>query len=248
MRFRLRYQQHDFELIEGQFLIGRSATCQLSLDDPLVSRSHAMLTVTDQGLSVEDLGSRNGVRVNGQRVEGKRALSHGDRISIGSQEMLVLKKRDLPTDTQIQPPTQRGPAFGLLGGLADKALALGHGDDAERILSLHMLQLLEDVRDGQDPGLDTAERAARYAVKLASITNKGRWVDYVFDLYAGLRRPCSVEIIDQLYTLLRKVKQPTVGALRNYLDVLRAEASSFGPSERFLLSRLEGLERVAALR
>jgi predicted component of type VI protein secretion system len=164
MRFRLRYQQHDFELLEGQFLIGRSATCQLSLDDPLVSRSHAMLTISDHGVSVEDLGSRNGVRVNGHKVDGKKSLSHGDRISIGSQEMLVLKKRDMPTDTQIQPPTQRGPAFGLLGGLADKAIALGHGDEAERILSLHMLQLLDEVRDGHEVDSDTVERAARYGV------------------------------------------------------------------------------------
>jgi hypothetical protein len=111
-----------------------------------------------------------------------------------------------------------------------------------------MLQLLEDVRDGQEPDQDTTERAARYAVKLANVTNRGRWVDYVFDLYAALRRPCSADIIDELYTVLRKVKQPTVGALRNYLDVLRAQTSSFGPSDRFLLSRLEGLERVAALR
>ncbi len=248
MRFRLRYQQHDFELIEGQFLIGRSASCQLSLDDPLVSRSHAMLTVSNQGVALEDLGSRNGVRVNGQKVEGKRELSHGDRISIGSQEMLVLKKRDLPTDTAIQPPTQRGPAFGLLGGLADKAIALGHGDEAERILSIHLLQLVEDAREGQEPDSDTTERAARYAVKLATITGRGRWVDYVFDLHAALRRPCSVEVIDDLYTVLRKVKQPSVGALRSYLDVLRSQAGTFGPSERFLLSRLEGLERVASLR
>ena len=34
MRFRLRYLHHDLELIEGQFAVGRSAGCQLSLDDP----------------------------------------------------------------------------------------------------------------------------------------------------------------------------------------------------------------------
>jgi len=74
MGFRLRYQQHDFELTEGEVVIGRSASCQLSLDDPLVSRSHAKLTVTVDAVAVEDMGSRNGVRVNGQRLspEGDR--------------------------------------------------------------------------------------------------------------------------------------------------------------------------------
>jgi hypothetical protein len=248
MRYRLRYQHHDLELIEGRFLIGRSATCQLSLDDPLVSRNHAVLTVGTDSVVLEDLGSRNGVRVNGARIEGERPLVHGDRITIGSQELLMLKKRDVPTDTQIQPATQRGPAFGLLGALADKAIALGHGDDAERILNTHMLQVLEDARRGHDPGADVCEKAARYAVKLAGVTAKGRWVDYVFELYAAVRRPCATEIVDELYEVLRRVKQVSLGSLRTYVGVLKEGASSLGPSERFLLSRLEGLERLAALR
>lgn len=248
MKYRLRYQQHDFELTEGQFLIGRSADCQLSLDDPLVSRNHATLTVDANTLTIEDHSSRNGVRLNGQRVEGKRALTHGDRITIGSQEMLILRKREVATDTQIQPATQRGPAFGLLGGLADKALALGHGDDAERILSVHMQQLLEDAQHGHDPGPETAERAASYAVKLAAVTGRGRWVDYVFELYGTLRKLCPIAVVDELYSVLRKVKQVNLSVLREYLEICREDAATLGPSERFLLSRLEGLERVAALR
>src|SRR5258708_7801250 len=49
MRFRLRYLQHDLELTEGQFAVGRNASCQLSLDDPLVSRRHAILYVSRAG-------------------------------------------------------------------------------------------------------------------------------------------------------------------------------------------------------
>ena len=248
MRFRLRYQHHDLELTEGRFVIGRSATCQLSLDDPLVSRNHAVLTVATDSVLIEDLGSRNGVRVNATRVEGKRPLVHGDRITIGNQELLLLKKRDVPTDTHVQPATQRGPAFGLLGALADKAIALGHGDDAERILNTHLIQVLEDARAGRDPGAEVCEKAAHYAVRLAGVTGKGRWVDFVFELYAAVRRPCATEIVDELYEVLRRVKQVSMGALRGYVGVLKEGASSLGPNERFLLSRLEGLERLAALR
>src|SRR4030088_2857701 len=68
MRWRLRYLQHDLELSEGQFAVGRNATCQLSLDDPLVSRRHALLIVAKDGVTIEDLQSRNGVIVNGQRI------------------------------------------------------------------------------------------------------------------------------------------------------------------------------------
>src|SRR5437868_14598631 len=87
MRFRLRYLKHDLELSPGTFVIGRSAECQLSLDDPLVSRRHALLLVGDDEVSVEDGGSRNGVMVNGQRITTRARLRDGDKITIGAQEM-----------------------------------------------------------------------------------------------------------------------------------------------------------------
>src|SRR5579862_1647077 len=90
MRFRLRYLQHDLELTEGQFVIGRSAGCQLSLDDPLVSRRHAVLSVSSGAVTIEDAQSRNGVVVNGQRIGAKLSLQAGDRIVIGSQELTLL--------------------------------------------------------------------------------------------------------------------------------------------------------------
>ena len=94
MRFRLRYLQHDLELNEGTFAVGRNASCQLSLDDPLVSRRHALFEVGPSGVTVEDLNSRNGVIVNNHRIDGKVTISVGDRILIGSQELTLLSARD----------------------------------------------------------------------------------------------------------------------------------------------------------
>src|SRR5580704_4472639 len=93
MPFRLRYMQHDMKLDEGEFAVGRSATCQLSLDDPLVSRRHALLTVSDEGVKIEDLKSRNGVIVNGKRIDAAVSLRPGDRIVIGGQEMMLIQTR-----------------------------------------------------------------------------------------------------------------------------------------------------------
>src|SRR5258705_11683914 len=105
MVFRLRYLQHNLELAPGEFLIGRSTECQLSLDDPLVSRKHALLTVTSDTVTVTDLGSRNGVVVNRTKIEGPRALVNGDQISIGSQAMsLVAAQQSTP---EALPPTKR---------------------------------------------------------------------------------------------------------------------------------------------
>src|ERR1700704_2264586 len=94
MRFRLRYLQHDLELGEGEFAVGRSASCQLSLDDPLVSRRHAVMMVSPDGVTVEDLESRNGVVVNGMRIEGRVHLNVGDKVMIGSQELTLLGSRE----------------------------------------------------------------------------------------------------------------------------------------------------------
>src|SRR4051794_29778169 len=94
MRFRLRYLQHDIELGDGEFAIGRSATCQLSLDDPLVSRRHALFRIGPDGVSIEDLGSRNGVLVNNRKISGTIPLSIGDRVLIGGQELTLVPGRE----------------------------------------------------------------------------------------------------------------------------------------------------------
>jgi hypothetical protein len=90
-RFRLRYQGTDLELPAGEFVIGRSASCNLALDDALVSRRHATIEAKSTGLYVQDLGSRNGVVVNGTRIDGPKKLSHLDRVTIGSHEIVVVE-------------------------------------------------------------------------------------------------------------------------------------------------------------
>jgi hypothetical protein len=69
-------------------VIGRSRDCDIVLDDAGVSRRHAELR-PDAATSwaIEDLGSTNGVRVNGLPVAGAHELRSGDRIGMGSTEM-----------------------------------------------------------------------------------------------------------------------------------------------------------------
>ena len=68
--------------------IGRSRDCDIVLEDSSISRRHAELRPGGQGWIIEDLGSTNGVRVNGNTVHGPQEVRTGDRIEIGSTEML----------------------------------------------------------------------------------------------------------------------------------------------------------------
>ena len=77
MKFVLRQGAREIELSAGRFLIGRAEGCQLPLEDPLVSRHHAAVDVTEEGATLRDLESRNGVRLNGTRIDAPMSLSLG---------------------------------------------------------------------------------------------------------------------------------------------------------------------------
>ena len=285
MRFRLRYLKHDLELSPGTFSIGRSAECQLSLDDPLVSRRHALLRVFENEVTVEDAGSRNGVVVNGTKIEGAVRLNDGDRVTIGAQEMTITAIADsemarravratpasagpvtlvtmpvanvqhIPTPEPIHVGEEstiarpkRGEALKLLGGVADKALALGNPESAERLLQGGLQELMADVRASRGVAADSMETAARFAARLASGTGKGSWGDYAIELYARSRMLPPAAIVDELYVAARKMKGFDLARFRTYLDECRAGAAELSPNEKFVLQRLEGLERILATR
>jgi predicted component of type VI protein secretion system len=277
MRFRLRYLQHDLELNEGTFAVGRNASCQLSLDDPLVSRRHAIFEHQGGHVTIEDLNSRNGVIVNGHRIESKVNLNVGDRILIGSQELTLLAARDgaqvsgggvgkmtLPkmkvsTPSSGFPPVQiesdpepsmvrRADQFKLLSGVAEKALAMGKAGEAERLLASALADVIEATRAGRPLPPTLVDQAAKFSAKLATATGKGGWADYVIELYAAQKRPCPAHVIDELYNAMRKVTAVDLNRLRGYVAMLRQSLPRYGPAERFLFQRLEGLERLAALR
>jgi hypothetical protein len=89
-RFRLKFHSTEIDLPPGEVIIGRALECFIRLDDAMVSRRHAKLEVGRNEVVLCDLGSRNGVSVNGQKVKGSFQLKIGDRIGIGHEEFTVL--------------------------------------------------------------------------------------------------------------------------------------------------------------
>jgi hypothetical protein len=68
--------------------LGRSRDCDIVLDDSSISRRHAEIRPAGDGWAVLDLGSTNGVRLNGRTVSGAQPLQAGDRVELGSTEIV----------------------------------------------------------------------------------------------------------------------------------------------------------------
>jgi pSer/pThr/pTyr-binding forkhead associated (FHA) protein len=82
----LTFDGTRFEVKKRRVVIGRSRDCDIQLSDTNVSRRHAELRQEGASYWVVDLGSTNGLEVNGKRV--KRAkLNDGDTITVGSTEV-----------------------------------------------------------------------------------------------------------------------------------------------------------------
>lgn len=92
-RYRLRFLLQEFDLAPGETVIGRSPDCHITIDDPLLSRQHAKIVLTGQGARLYDLGSRNGSRVNGRLIPEPTELNDGDRIRLGTQELVFFRVR-----------------------------------------------------------------------------------------------------------------------------------------------------------
>jgi predicted component of type VI protein secretion system len=72
----------------GGALVGRSRDCDVVLADANVSRRHAEVRPGAGGSwTIADLGSTNGVRVNGRQIAGAEPLAAGDRIVLGTAEI-----------------------------------------------------------------------------------------------------------------------------------------------------------------
>jgi pSer/pThr/pTyr-binding forkhead associated (FHA) protein len=71
-----------------EITLGRRSTNDIVLNDPMVSRLHAIVVRRSGSLLVEDLGSHNGTYVNGERVMFLRQLQHGDLLQIGASRAL----------------------------------------------------------------------------------------------------------------------------------------------------------------
>ncbi len=88
----VRGVDHDVVLRGDRMVVGRLATCDISLQDKNTSRQHAAFIREGAGWAIEDLGSTNGTLVNGKRVD-RSQLCNGDVIVVGITELVYHEPR-----------------------------------------------------------------------------------------------------------------------------------------------------------
>lgn len=90
-----------FELSTDPLTIGRHPDNRVQIDDGAVSSHHAQVLVVPnpdfpgyQEIALEDLGSTNGTRVNGDKIKGRVLLKHGDLVRIGWNEFKLIEAQE----------------------------------------------------------------------------------------------------------------------------------------------------------
>lgn len=93
------WASRDFRLAGGENILGRDPGAVVRLNSPSVSRRHARIVVLAETATLEDLESKNGTYLRGEKITTPVALAHGDEIRVGS---FVLTYRQFLPDASTQ--------------------------------------------------------------------------------------------------------------------------------------------------
>jgi hypothetical protein len=254
----------ELELREGSLMVGRLPECDVMIDDGLVSRMHARISVRDASVVVEDLHSTNGVYVNGARITHSALLHEGDRLLIGTTEIsarsfgeLELHLDDLAADQDSGPPSLRSPdlksvrsrstgvpstaradALEVIGALADRLASSGNLDEARRVLSSHLKRILQGATAGLTVPAEVCLLASRHSLSLARWTGQSAWIDYVIELHLAARRIMHGDVCQVFESVALSVGDFDRSLFRYYVDALRQDQGLLTGDELLTLDRL----------
>jgi hypothetical protein len=151
----------EYTLEQRTITLGRTASCDVVLDDDDVSREHCRISPRDDGYVIEDLDSSNGTIVNGQLIQSPAYLRPGDLVVIGRALFEVRGSAPEPRPAVVtgrksrpRPPESAAPvAPDQLGGaVTDLASALREAALAGHRLESR-LEALSDHLGGVDTGV-----------------------------------------------------------------------------------------------
>ncbi len=209
-----------FPLTGVEALIGRAPEADVSLRGSDISRRHALIRRTDDGVFIiKDLGSRNGTEVNGAPVT-EQPLKFGDKIRVGSKTILLFTQHDRVEDMLLQ--AQKLESIGQLAG--------GVAHDFNNLLGAilanvsYLRGVPQDTPLGEDPIQDAiddirraAERASELTKQLLGIARRG----------AADQRPLDLSgLLEEVRSLVSRTMPPTIAVQAKIGAGLRVKADA----------------------
>lgn len=239
--FVLRYGTVAFAL-EGRMVVGRAPECDIYLDAVSVSRKHAVLVATADCVVVEDLGSKNGVYVNGSRVVEPVTIRVGDRVVIGSAVMVLAlgEKRAPSSERRVTAPiatSRNDEAFPIFLDACARALAAGRVVEAGAGLAHLWTVLIEACAGPEADPIDpqVVGTTSSFLLDIAERTSEAVWVDRMFDLRVATGQPVDPVTLRRAIHALGRVEGEVQGVKR-YMEWILSRP--LGVAERIVLRRL----------
>lgn len=131
-------------------LVGRAPECDIVLSDPSISRRHANLWVDDTTPRLQDLDSRNGTFLDGERVTGEVDVSPGQVIRLGHHDAVRIQRA--PITLRPAPPmlVLESLSSGLRIPVTPEPLRIGSSPEAHLRIEGHPAEVAVLIRQGPD--------------------------------------------------------------------------------------------------
>ncbi len=255
--FCLRIGSRAVRLHTGSVLVGRGLSSDVVLDDSQVSRQHARLDVSEDAVTVVDLGSVNGSYLDDQPLaRGPTPVPVGARLRFGHTSLELVVEPPAPSGARAQRalelrgepllvvgeediPTRRYQALDVAGAGAELEYAAGRPDQAERLLAGYLANVLDELTSRRPLPEQTVLEAARLALRLAAKTSKARWFDFAVDMLQHAEGLPRAEMVAELSEVGRGLAIDRARLARYVED----RARRGGEAAR---RRLSGLSTLAA--
>lgn len=168
--------------VRDEITIGRQEGNTIRLTERNVSRRHARLVRQNGHVLVEDLGSYNGVRINGERIQGQAQIADGDLIQIGDYDLAVQKEaaaqaaaqaqaqaQTQAPQSQVGAPTIRLPASALQAALNDAHAKPAPASDAETELDVPAHSEEDEEDDAPTPSPAEQRRHSTAVIRMDQV-------------------------------------------------------------------------------
>ena len=265
----LHHADRELVLLPGKYLIGRSRSCQLVVNDELVSRRHAELEIgANNKVTLRDLSSHNGITVNGTQIAGQTIpLKNRDKFVIGADTFQIFLANDaLDSATMkvvevvtegastvvkrsavaLSEETRATHDLDLVASVADLAIKAGQYRDAEQVLAKHLRAVLTDIRGFRQTSQAVRDKAFTYSLRLAEVTRRAEWFDLAVDLLFIQAIVCSEEQVEALMRVQKQLGNLETHRLEQYAVLVRQKGSSI--THQRIASLLDEMVRAATRR